>query len=304
MLSHPTENKVYIIIPIHNNIAETRKCLSCILTQTYTNFEVIVIDDGSTDYSSEIIKKEFPDTTILPGDGNLWWAGGLYEGIGYVLKNAQPSDYVLTLNNDLIFDENYITSLVESSEDNQGAVVGSLCKDQKTGAIVDSGVKIDWNNLKFDMIKAVDDGDNLIRDIDVLSTRGTLIPVNVILDIGNFIPDKLRHYLSDYEYTIRMKKHGYTLLTSKKAVAFLNSEVTGFHLKWDEKYTLKDIYWAVFSVKSSSNLKAWLFFIYFCCPLRYKPICYWKITCGKILNIIRKYFSNKCSKVDCRNTHQ
>jgi GT2 family glycosyltransferase len=217
----------------------------------------------------------------------------LYEGIEYVLKKVQPSDYVLTLNNDLIFDKGYITNLVESSEDNQGAVVGSLCKDQKTGAIVDSGVKIDWKNLKFDLIEVIGDDDNLIRDIDVLSTRGTLIPVNVILNVGNFIPDELRHYLSDYEYTIRMKKHGYTLLTSKKAIAFLNSKVTGFHLKWDEKYTLKDIYWAIFSVKSSSNLKAWLLFIHICCPLRYKPICYWRITCGKIIDITRKYISEK-----------
>lgn len=288
MLSYSEDRKVYILIPIHNNIAETRKCLSCIRNQTYTNYEVVVIDDGSADKSNEIIKKEFSGTTILQGDGNLWWAGALYEGIEHVLKNTCPNDYVLILNNDLIFDNNYITNLVDSSEDNQGAVVGSLCKDQKTGAIIDSGVKIDWKKLKFNPIEVVDDGDNLIRDIDVLSTRGILIPVKVILDIGNFIPNKLRHYLSDYEYTIRMKKHGYTLLTSKKVIVFLNSEITGHHLKWDEKYTLKDLYRTIFSVKSSSNLKSWLFFIHLCCPLRYKPICYWTITGGKIIEIIKK----------------
>lgn len=290
MLSYSENSKVYILIPIHNNIAETRKCLSCIRTQTYTNYEVVVIDDGSTDNSSEIIKNEYPDTTILQGDGNLWWAGALYEGIEYVLKKAQPNDYVLILNNDLIFDKNYITNLVESNEENQGTVVGSLCKDQKTGTIIDSGVKIDWRNLKFNPKEVVDDGDNLIRDIDVLSTRGILIPVSIISDIGNFIPDKLRHYLSDYEYTIRMKKHGYALLTSKKAIVLLNSEITGFHLKWDEKYSLEDLYQTIFSVKSSSNLKSWLYFIYLCCPLHYKPICYWRITGGKMIKVIKSIF--------------
>ena len=304
MLSHSEDCKVYILIPIHNNIAETRKCLSCIRTQTYNNYEVVIIDDGSTDNSTEIIKNEYSDTTILQDDGNLWWAGALYKGIEYVLKKVKPNDYVLILNNDLIFDNNYIINLVESSDENQGAVVGSLCKDQKTGVIIDSGVKIDWKNLKFNLIEVIDDGDNLIWDIDVLSTRGILIPVNVILDIGNFIPHKLRHYLSDYEYTIRMKKHGHTLLTSKKAIAFLNSEVTGFHLKWDEKYTLKDIYWAAFSTKSSSNLKAWLIFIHLCCPPSYKPLCYWRITFGKMIEIIKKHLSENCFKNERRNTYR
>jgi GT2 family glycosyltransferase len=164
-----------------------------------------------------------------------------------------------------------------------------LCRDQKTGAIVDSGVKIDWEKLKFDIIEVVDDGDDFVRSIDVLSTRGLLVPINIISDVGNLIPNKLRHYLSDYEYTIRIKKYGHTLLTSKKAIAYLNSEVTGFHMNWEKKYTLKDIYWGIFSVKSSSNLKAWLFFLHLCCPLRYKPICYWTITGGKTIDIIRKH---------------
>jgi len=276
-LPHTKKNKppkVYILIPIHNNITETRKCLGCIHDQTYTNYEVIVIDDGSTDNSSDIIRTEFPGTTILPGDGNLWWAGALYEGIEYVLKKAETCDYVLTLNNDLVFDSNYINILIEAGENNPDAIIGSLCLDQESGVIVDSGVVIDWKRLAFDLKDIGDDKDDFIRDIDVLSTRGTIFPINVILDIGNFIPNKLRHYLSDYEYPIRAKKHGFTLLTSKKAIAYLNSRRTGFHISIDKKTTLSDIYKSIFSIKSSSNLKSWIIFIHLCCPLKYKLICY------------------------------
>ncbi len=280
-------DKVYILIPIHNNIAETIACLNSIRDQTYTSFEVIIIDDGSTDNSSEIIRKEFPETTILQGDGNLWWAGALFKGIEYAINKAEQTDYVLTLNNDLVFDNDYLKFLIEASKNNGDAIVGSLCLDKKTGAIVDSGVLIDWGKLRFDLKLISNENDDLIRSIDVLSTRGTLIPINVILNIGNFIPDKLRHYLSDYEYTIRAKKYGYTLLASKRAIAYLNMETTGFYYQPKEKYTLKDIYNSMFATKSYDNLKAWLNFIYLCCPARYKPICYTRIIGGKVKWIIK-----------------
>lgn len=277
---------LYILIPIHNNIEETIKCLNCIEKQTYTNYEVVIINDGSTDNSSEIIKEKFPNGTILEGDGNMWWAGALHEGIEYVLTMAKTSDYILILNNDLVFYKNYFKNIVEVAEQNQDVIIGSLCKKQKTSTLVDSGVTIDWKKLSFSHKEVVDDGNDLIQDIDVLSTRGLIIPMDIIKNVGNFIPNRIRHYLSDYEYTIRIKNHGYRLLTSKKAVVFINTETTGIHTKWDEQLGLKSIFKTIFSLKSSSNLKSWLFFIHLCCPTNYKIHCYWKITGGKILKII------------------
>ena len=277
---------LYILIPIHNNIDETLKCLSCIRTQTYTDYEVIVIDDGSTDNSSEIIKNEHPETTILHGDGNLWWGGALHSGIKYVLKRAYNSDYVLMLNNDLVFEPDYFETMVKGAGINPDTALGSLCKNEKTNALVNSGVIIDWKRLSFTHKEVKDDGDDFIHNIDVLSTRGLIVPVHIIKNVGNFIPDRIPHYLSDYEYTIRIKKCGWKLLTAKKAVVYLNVNQTGIHTKWTEKLTSKSIFETIFSLKSSSNLKSWLWFIHTSCPRRYKPICYWKITGGKVLEII------------------
>jgi GT2 family glycosyltransferase len=277
---------LYILIPIHNNIKETVKCLTCINNQTYTNYEVVIVNDGSTDNSSEIIKEKFPKSTILEGDGNMWWAEALNKGIEYVFTTAKKRDYILILNNDLVFDNNYLKNIVNVADQNQDAIIGSLCKNQKTGTLVDSGVIIDWKKLSFSHKEVVDDGNDLIQDIDVLSTRGLIVSTDIIKNIGNFIPNRIRHYLSDYEYTIRIKNHGYRLLTSKKAVVYVNTETTGIHTIWDNKPGLKNVLTAIFSLKSSSNLKSWLFLIHLCCPSNYKIHCYWKITGGKVLEII------------------
>lgn len=290
MLSYPQDYKVYILIPIHNSISETTKCLTCIRTQTYTNYEVIVIDDGSTDNSSEIIRKEFSDTTIIQGDGNMWWAGALYEGIEQILKESNSKDYVLILNNDVTFDKKYIETLINCSKDDKKSIVGSLCVDSKTGEIMDSGPIIDWSKLKFSIKPFVDDNKDIIEGLDTLSTRGVLLRIGIIRKIGNFIPKQLPHYASDYEYFIRAKKMGYNLTMSKKAVVYLNSSTTGIH-HLDRTDGLKEIYKYYFSIKSAANMIIWLRFIKMCCPKKYIIINYFRIMGGAIINIL-----NYCSK--------
>ena len=277
---------LYTLIPIHNNIEETLKCLECIQHQTYTDYEVVIINDGSDDNSSSTIKNKYPDTVIIEGDGNMWWAGALYSGIDCVLRRAYNSDYILMLNNDLIFNDDYFETLVKGANINPDTIIGSLCKNQKSNGLIDSGVTIDWPHLKFTHKEVLENGDDFIHNVDVLSTRGLIVPVYIIKDVSNFIPHRIRHYLSDYEYTIRIKKCGWKLLTAKKAVVYLNTEQTGIHTKWSSKQSFKSIFETIFSLKSSSNLKSWLWFIHTCCPRRYKPICYWKITGGKVLEII------------------
>ena len=278
---------LYILIPIHNNIKETMKCLECIKNQTYTDYEVVIINDGSEDDSSFEIRQKYPDAIILEGDGNMWWAGALYAGINFVLKHANTFDYVLFLNNDLIFDDDYLEILVKGADINPDSAIGSLCKDQKTNLLVDSGVTINWPKLKFTHKEVKNDDNNFINDIDVLSTRGLIVPIYIINDVGNFIPKRIRHYLSDYEYTIRIKgSGGWKLLTAKNAVVYLDVEQTGIHTKWSSKQTFKSIFDTLFSLRSSSNLKSWLWFIHTSCPSRYKARCYWKITGGKVIEII------------------
>ncbi|VVB53214.1 Glycosyltransferase AglE [uncultured archaeon] len=296
MLSHSEDYNVYILIPIHNNIAETRKCLSCIHNQTYNNYEVVVIDDGSTDNSTEIIKNVYPDTTILQGDGNLWWAGALFMGIEHILKKADDKDFLLILNNDVTFDEIYIETLINCSKDSQNTIIGSLCIDSETGKIADSGPIIDWSKLKFSIKPLIDDNKDIIEGLDTLSTRGVLIRISIIKKIGNFIPEQLPHYASDYEYFIRAKNKEYKLIMSKKAVVFSNSSTTGIHYL-DDVNGIKELYKYLFSIKSAANVIIWLRFTKLCCPSKYKILNYLRIIGRAFIASIIIMFKLKINKI-------
>lgn len=67
---------IHIIIPVHNRLNFTIDCLNSLKKQDiYNQFNLIVVDDGSTDGTSEYLKKNFPEVKILNGDGSLYWGG-------------------------------------------------------------------------------------------------------------------------------------------------------------------------------------------------------------------------------------
>ena len=105
---------IYIIIPVHNRKEYTKNCLLSLRKQTEKNFKTVIIDDGSTDGTAEMLAKEFPEVHVIKGDGNLWWAAATNLGVKYALKN--DADFILTLNNDTIASENYLEKMVYWAE--------------------------------------------------------------------------------------------------------------------------------------------------------------------------------------------
>ena len=68
-------NTIYIVIPVFNRLKFTKDCLDSLRKQSYGEFKVIVVDDGSTDGTYQHLKENYPEVIVLQGDGNLWWAG-------------------------------------------------------------------------------------------------------------------------------------------------------------------------------------------------------------------------------------
>ena len=88
--------KFYIIIPVFNSRQITLNCLTLLHSQTYNKYSIIIVDDGSTDGTYQAIKEQFPNVTVLKGDGNLWWAGAVNFALNEILKFASDEDYVLS----------------------------------------------------------------------------------------------------------------------------------------------------------------------------------------------------------------
>ena len=109
---------VAIVIPVFNRLEETILCLNSVFNIKYCNYQIIIVDDGSTDGTELYLKRHYPDVIVIKGDGNQWYSGSMNLGIRKAIDlNA---DYVLFLNNDNTVSPNFLTSLI-----NTAAKVGS-----------------------------------------------------------------------------------------------------------------------------------------------------------------------------------
>jgi len=102
---------VSVIIPNWNGLALLRPCLRSLEEQTYAHFEVIVVDNGSTDGSAEMVQKEFPWVRLLVMAENRGYAGGCNAGI-----RLAEGDLLVMLNNDTEVDPHWLEALVDALE--------------------------------------------------------------------------------------------------------------------------------------------------------------------------------------------
>ena len=137
--------KYSIIIPVYNVEEYMDRCLKSILNQTYSNYEVIIVNDGSPDNSDNIIKSYEKEDKRFKGYKKA--NGGLSDARNYGLKYA-TGDYLIFIDADDYIENNYLEKVNDVLERNK-----------------------DIDVLKF-KIKLVDEGGNLIRMENGLNKEG------------------------------------------------------------------------------------------------------------------------------------
>lgn len=107
--------KVIVLILSYNGKHLLDDSISTYLKNDYSNFNIVVVDNGSTDGTKEYIDIKYPDVYTLRIEKNLGYSGGLNEGLKYAF-NVQNADYALITNNDVKVDNKVISSLVSTGE--------------------------------------------------------------------------------------------------------------------------------------------------------------------------------------------
>ena len=263
--------QVTLVIPCFNGWAYTKECLNSIFNSNYTNYNVVIINDGSTDETSLSLRQYFPNVEEIIGDGNLWWSRSMNLGIEHAIKNH--SDYVLVLNNDVVLETNTISNLINTAILYPNSIIGCLIYNLHNPNVIWSAggimkwpwpgeVQIGIGEYDYNQYRG-------IRSVEWTPGMGTLINIKTLSEL-NFYDDKnMPQYLSDVDLCLRAKKKGYSVLINSECILYNNIENTGGITKTTSKFNLKLIKEMFLSFRSPDYFKARSKFIFRHCNWYY-----------------------------------
>lgn len=206
---------VYIVIPVHNRKLLTLGCLENLKTNgDLQKYHVIVVDDGSTDRTSEEVAVNYPEVIILKGDGNLWWTGAISMGMKYAYE--QGAEYFIWLNDDCQLSACVLDDLVNFASGHQNTIIGCQGMDRERPEILAFGGKRKtWQGYRF--IHVID---KAVTKCDLLSGNVICFPRSVIDRIG--YPNLLAtpHYGGDSLYLILAHKANFTIYVDNRNLVY------------------------------------------------------------------------------------
>jgi len=217
-MNKPT--KVEIVIPVHNRREITLQALRSLarIDRNDLNVHVIVVDDGSTDGTTDAIRTKFPTVQIVNGDGTLHYAAGTNRGISEALKYFP--DFLILCNDDSIFHEQFLQRMLATAAANPRSVIGGLLLLWDEPHLVFQ-VDFRWRTFKGGWQQT--DRQSLFGlpneafEVEGLAGNCVLVPVEAINEIGLIDETKFPHGWGDIQYFTRMKVEGWRLLVDPHA---------------------------------------------------------------------------------------
>lgn len=202
--------KVSIVIPNYNGSLFLENCMKAIDSQDYDDYDIIVVDDASTDEGTESIVSSFPKARLIKHEENKGFAASVNDGI-----KASDSKYVFLLNNDAYLDEGCLKVLVDSMENDAASsdIFSIQCKmiSAKNRALIDSAGDF-YNIFGYARSRGKDKlTDSYEKPTPIFSAcaGAALYRRDVLLEIGLFDESHFA-YLEDVDIGYRAKLFGYT----------------------------------------------------------------------------------------------
>ncbi len=240
-----------IIVLTLNQLEYTRRCLSALREKTLGPYELIVVDNGSTDGTLDYLR-HCPDLRLIENSENRGFPAGVNQGIA-----ASAGDRILLLNNDTLVTRDWLSQLLRVLDSDAG--IGLV------GPLSNGSLGQEFGRFAADDISQIDQVARSIarehsgrcEDVSILRAFCLLIRREVIDRIGLFDEAFGIGTYDDYEYCRRAASVGYRLVMTANAyvhhfgavtlnaiginvTALLQKNQLLFETRWKKDFSARD----------------------------------------------------------------
>lgn len=225
--------KVSVIIPAWNGYRHLPACLDALLTQGHPDFEIIVVDNASTDGSADFVAEQYPWVKLIRNRRNLGFAGGCNVGL-----RAAQGDVLVLLNQDVVVRPGWLRALIDALADEQVGIAGAklLAPDGRT--VLHGGAYLEWPLILGRHIGQgeIDEGQhNAVTDIDYV-TGASLAVKRAVLDRIGLLDERFYPaFFEDIDFCWRARQAGWRVRYEPRAVA-LHDEASSTCHHWPSRH--------------------------------------------------------------------
>ena len=213
---------VFILILNWNGWQDTVECIESCQKLNYSDFRIVVVDNGSNDDSVAELRKHFPQLTLIETGKNLGFAGGNNVGIQYALDHG--AEYVWLLNNDTIIDPEALAELLKVAESESSiGMVGSKILQYSEPDIIDFAEgRI---NFRTGVARHIGRGEKDIGQYDQSSetdyiTGCSLFVKQEVFEKVGLMPEEYFLYYEETDWCLQARGQGYRICVSPHSKVF------------------------------------------------------------------------------------
>ncbi len=214
-----------VIIPHYNGAHHLPPCFNALRRQSYPHLEILLVDNGSTDESLELTRRDFPEVKIIALNQNLGYAGAVNRGI-----EQSSGEIIVALNNDTEVAPGWAQALVDAlqAHPEAGIIASKILLFDRRDTLHSAGDGFGCDGLPINRGVWQKDTGQFDQDTYIFGGCGGAVAYRrtMLADIG-LLDEELFMYLEDVDLNWRAQLAGYRVVFAPDAVVYHHLSATG-----------------------------------------------------------------------------
>ena len=204
--------KVLAIFTCYNRRELTRQSMELLGQNKNVTFDYVIVNDGSTDGTDEMLAAMPYEIDLINGDGGLFWNRGMYEAIEHAKKAHPDYEYYMLMNDDTKFVPGIFDEMLPLFAPDK-VMVGAMCGDD--GRMSYGGIKY-VKGIKYKKYGPE------AQDIcfDTFNANCAIIPHDIFMKVS--IDPFYQHSIGDFDYGLAISRMGYEIRIFPKFIGQCN----------------------------------------------------------------------------------